>query len=194
MDVALEPASRSSDGARGVRRFGPPAPRLSQTWTRVQPTRPAARCARPRAVTTRSLRWCTQRPSLAIVRPRRGTDLRPADVLTSALGNPYTALGISICSPHAQQAGSDCTQTRHEAKLAHCGPHLSSLFRQNISCTSILWSACWRPHRDTLRCPSRSIALKRNFVFLLTLEIWKRSARQIRACWPLAAILACLDN
>ena len=36
-----------------------------------------------------------------------GTDLRPADVLTSALGNSYTALDISICSPHAQQAGAD---------------------------------------------------------------------------------------
>ena len=51
-----------------------------------------------------------------------GTDLRPADVLTSALGNSYTALDISICSPHAQQAGADCTQTRQEAKLAHNGP------------------------------------------------------------------------
>ena len=49
----------------------------------------------------------------------RGTDLRPADVLTSALGNSCTALDISICSPHAQQAAADCTQTRHEAKLAH---------------------------------------------------------------------------
>ena len=28
-----------------------------------------------------------------------GTDLRPAGVLTSALGNSYTALDISICSP-----------------------------------------------------------------------------------------------
>ena len=30
-----------------------------------------------------------------------GTDLRPADVLTSALGNAYTALDILVCSPHA---------------------------------------------------------------------------------------------
>ena len=33
-----------------------------------------------------------------------GTDLRPADVLTSALGNAYTALDVSICSPHALTA------------------------------------------------------------------------------------------
>ena len=60
-----------------------------------------------------------------------GTDLRPTDVLTSALCNYYTALDISICSPHAQQAGPDCTQTRREAKLAYHGPHFPSLFRQN---------------------------------------------------------------
>ena len=41
-----------------------------------------------------------------------GTDLRPADVLTSALGNAYTALDVSICSPHASEAGVDCNQSR----------------------------------------------------------------------------------
>ena len=51
-----------------------------------------------------------------------GTDLRPADVLTSALGNAYTALDVSICSPHTLEAGTDCTQSRVEAKLEHYGP------------------------------------------------------------------------
>ena len=41
-----------------------------------------------------------------------GTDLRPADILTSALGNAYTALDVSICSPHASEAGVDCNQSR----------------------------------------------------------------------------------
>ena len=36
-----------------------------------------------------------------------GTDLRPADVLTSAFGSACTVLDISICSPHAQRAGPD---------------------------------------------------------------------------------------
>ena len=75
-----------------------------------------------------------------------GTDLRPADVLTSALGNSYTALDISICSSHAQHAGLDCTQTRHEAKRAYYGPHLPFLLRQNISYTPTVWSAYGRPH------------------------------------------------
>ena len=64
-----------------------------------------------------------------------GTDLRPADVLTSALGNAYTALDVSICSPHASEAGVDCTPSRVEAKLEHYGPHLPALLRQNISYT-----------------------------------------------------------
>ena len=54
-----------------------------------------------------------------------------------------------------------------------------------------------------LRSLSKSVACKRNFVSAevvhqklhasITLEIWKRSARQIRACWPLAALPDSLD-
>ena len=89
-----------------------------------------------------------------------GTDLRPAGVLTSALGNAYTPLDVSICSPHASEAGVDCTQSRVQAKLEHYGPHLAALLRQNISYTPIVWSAS-----DTLtvlRSLSKSIARKRN--------------------------------
>ena len=56
-----------------------------------------------------------------------GTDLRPADVLTSALGNAYTA---PICSPHALEAGTDCTQSRVEAKLEYYGLHLAALLHR----------------------------------------------------------------
>ena len=135
-----------------------------------------------------------------------GTDLRPADILTSALDNSYTALDISMCSPGAQQAGSDCTQARLEAKLAHTGPHFTTLLRQNISYTPITWSAHGRRHRDTLtilRSLSESVARKRNFGYAevafqrlqtrIILEIWKRSARHIRACWPLTALPSTLD-
>ena len=93
-----------------------------------------------------------------------------------------------------------------EAQLTHYGPHLPSLLRQKISYTLIVWSAYGRPHRDTLtvlRSLSASIIRKRKLVSAevvfqrlhssITLEIWKRSARKIRACWPLAAIPATLD-
>ena len=43
-----------------------------------------------------------------------------ADVLTSALGKVHSALYISICSPHAQQAGPDYTRSRRVAKLDFC--------------------------------------------------------------------------
>ena len=113
------------------------------------------------------------------------------------LGNAYTALDVSICSPHALEAGTDCTQSRVEAKLEYYGPHLAALLRQNISYTPIVWSAYGRPHPDTLtvlRSLSKSIARKRNIASAevvfhrlhssITLEIWRRRARQIRTCWP----------
>ena len=52
-----------------------------------------------------------------------GTELRATDVLTSALGNALTALDVSICSPHAQEAGLDGTQSIIDSKLAHYGLH-----------------------------------------------------------------------
>ena len=123
--------------------------------------------------------------------------LIPGTDLTSALVNTNAALEISICSPHAQQAGFrlHTDQIRGQTRLLRRAPpfHL----RQNISHTPIVWSASGRPHRDTLtvlRSLSKSTARKRNFVSAevvypklhasITLEIWKRSARQIRACWP----------
>ena len=112
---------------------------------------------------------------------------------------PWAIPVLSICCPHAQQAGPDCTQTRHEAKLAYHGPHLSSL-RQNISFTPIVWSACGRSasprHVDCFPLSHQiHCARKRNFVSARTsiknftlASPWKRSARQIRACWPLAVL------
>ena len=72
-----------------------------------------------------------------------GTDLRPADVFTSNLGNSYTALDISICSQHAQQAGSDSSQSRLGAKLAHCGPHLP-FARDQIRTISCVFETKWQ--------------------------------------------------
>ena len=63
-----------------------------------------------------------------------------------------------------------------------------------------------RPHPDTLavlRSLSKSIARKRNVASAevvfhrlhssITLEIWRRTARQVRACWPTTAPLVDLD-
>ena len=151
--------------ALGLANPCPVLPARPDPWTRARPH--ATSCALGEATrdhnavtalvhATAQSGHCTAELEVPGLIP--GTDLRPADVLASALGNSYTALDISICSPHAQQAGPDCTQTRLETKLACYGPHLS-LLRQNI--------ANRRPLRDTLtvlRSLSKSIARKRNFV------------------------------
>ena len=116
-----------------------------------------------------------------------GTDLRPADVHTSALCN----------SPQAQQPGPDCTRSRLVATHDYCGPHFPSLLGQNISYTLIVWIAHGRPHQDTLtvvRSTSKSIVRKRNFVSAeVVFQRLHSSARQIRSCWPLASLSAPLD-
>ena len=111
------------------------APACLASWTRSPPTAPAVPWARPLVATMRS--QLSSKAEMEVPGLIPCTDLRPADVLTPALGNPYTALDISICSPHAQQAGSDCTRSRLAAKLDHYGPHLPSLLRQNISNTTL---------------------------------------------------------
>ena len=77
-----------------------------------------------------------------------GTDLRPADILTSALGNAYTALDVSICSPHASEAGADCTQSRVQAKTsvlwAPSGLSPSSKHLLLPSCLERLWATSSR--------------------------------------------------
>ena len=72
-----------------------------------------------------------------------GTDLRPADVLTSALGIAYTALGISICSP-------DCTHPSPVAKLDFYGHIFPPSSVKTSPTLPIVWSACGRPRQDTL--------------------------------------------
>ena len=126
-----------------------------------------------------------------------GTDLRPADVLTTALGNGMTALDVSICSPFAQNAGRDCTVSTVNRKMDKYGPHLDALHRQNIEYLPLVWSSFGRPHARTiavLRTLSKRISRRRGaacpaevFQHLhgsITVEIWRRTARQIQSCWP----------
>ncbi len=54
--------------------------------------------------------------------------LRPADILTSALGgNTLTALDVGVASPHAVRAGEDCTVSMRRAKLRKYMPFTSDL-------------------------------------------------------------------
>ena len=141
-----------SDCGRAVRApLNPyPVPPASLAfWTRALPTPPVAPWRGHTWPQLRSPLSSTLLRSLAITLLRwkslvsfLAQTQRPADVLTSALGNVCTALDISICSPHAQQAGPDCTRSWLVAKLDYHGLHLPSLLRQTISYTPIVWSAC----------------------------------------------------
>ena len=121
----------------------------------------------------------------------------PADVLTTALGHATTALDIGICSPDAQNAGVDCTDTMYLRKMAYYSPHLATLERQNIEYLPIIWSTYGRPHPRTasvLRTLSNRIARRRgtssasavysHLHASISTEIWRRVARQVMAYWP----------
>ena len=123
--------------------------------------------------------------------------LRPADVLTTALGHASTALDIGICSPDAQNAGADCADTMYLRKMAYYQPHFAALERQNIEYMPITWSCYGRPHARTtsaLRTLSTRIARRRGTASAsaiytqlhasITTEIWRRVARQVASCWP----------
>ena len=102
-----------------------------------------------------------------------GTELHPADVRTSAIGN-LSALDVLICSPRAQEAGLDCTQTTVANKLAYYGPHQNTLHAPMSG---------HLPTLTVLRTLSKCITHRRNVateqaVFQrlherITVEIWR---------------------
>ena len=186
------------------------APPATQAfWTRARRTPPAAPSVRPRVVTTQCPLLFMQLHSSAIT-PLKwrflasfpGTDLRPADILTSALGNAYTALDVSICSPHASEAGVDCNQSRVQAKLEHYGPplgHPSSpkylllpnfLERQRATSPRHVGRFC-ALSANPLRANATSLRPRSSFTDCTPashLRSGDVSARQVRACWPVTAL------
>ena len=126
-----------------------------------------------------------------------GTDLRPADILTQALGNCLTALDVGITSPDARYAGLDCTESMVQRKLEHYRSHLPTLERQNIEYIPLVWSSYGRPNARTvtvLRTLSKRISRRRgtttaqavyqSLQSAVCTEIWRRAAKQVFHCWP----------
>ena len=124
--------------------------------------------------------------------------LRPADVFTSA-AHPgrLSALDVGVTSPEATGAGDDCTESMRLRKLSDYGPHLAALEGQNIVYHPMVWSAFGRPHAATtkvLRALARQAARRRSFVSsqllqrraeaAISVEIWRRAAKMVFACWP----------
>ena len=126
-----------------------------------------------------------------------GIDLRPADILTVDVGGGAVALDIGICSPDAQNAGDDCTQTMLDRKKNYYAPYANSLDRQNIRYQPLIWSSFGRPHPQTttyLRTLSKTIARRRGCLGAgavyaglhkaISIEIWRRASKQVMSCWP----------
>ena len=77
-------------------------------------------------------------------------DLRPADILTSALGGSHmTALDVGISSPDAVGAGDDCTVTMRRRKLRRYEPFERELQDHQIAYRPVVWSCYGREHSDT---------------------------------------------
>ena len=125
-----------------------------------------------------------------------GTRLRPADILTTALGDGTTALDIGICSPDATDAGNDCVDAMYKRKLEYYAPHTDVLARQNITYLPLIWSAHGRPHPTTtatLRTLSKRLSRRRGggacewryqrLRAAIGVELARRAAACVRHCW-----------
>ena len=123
--------------------------------------------------------------------------MRPADILTGALGNGLVAIDIGIASPDAQGVGENFLQVMVTKKLDKYAPHRSALERQNIEYRPLPFSCYGRPHPDTiatLRTLTKRIARRRGcsdgewryrrLRSKIVTQIWARAARMVRSSWP----------
>jgi hypothetical protein len=126
-----------------------------------------------------------------------GTRLRPADVLTGALGHGLMALDVGIASPDAQNAGADCVASMYARKVAYYAPYSDVLDRQGILYQPLVWSAFGRPHPRTtslLRTLAARISRRRGcsdgewryrrLTAAIGCTLWRRAAAHVMACWP----------
>ena len=124
------------------------------------------------------------------------TRLRPADILTGALGNGRHALDIGICSPDAVDAGDDCVDTMFKKKNEYYSAHTEALALQNIEYKPLMWSAYGRPHdatTSTLRTLAKRLTRRRGGTACewryerlrsaIGVEIMRRGAACVRHCW-----------
>ena len=75
-------------------------------------------------------------------------DLRPADILTSALaGNLSHALDVGIAAPLAQNAGPDCTEAMRKRKVRRYARFVPELEAQHIQYRPVIWSSWGRPRQ-----------------------------------------------
>ena len=126
-----------------------------------------------------------------------GTSLRPADVLTSVLSGNLTAIDIGIASPDAVNATDSYLSQMQQRKLHKYAAYSAELEAQNITYRPMPISCYGLFHSDSiaiLRTLSQRIARRRGcsasewrfrrMRAKLTVQVWARAARMVRACWP----------
>ena len=99
-------------------------------------------------------------------------------------------------SASARQTLGNCVVSMFQCKMEYYGPHLGALERQNIEYLPLIWSSYGRPHARTtavLRTLSNRIArildtacsadVLHHLAASISVEIWRRAARQVISCW-----------
>ena len=126
-----------------------------------------------------------------------GTALRPADVLTFAVGHGAVSLDVGVVSPHAIGSHGDCVGHMRRRKLEYYSPYEEILADQNIEYEPCVWSCYGQPHPATTqilqevaaRIARRRGTADRQYHYRrlrrgIGVEIWRRLAKQVRSCWP----------
>ena len=80
-----------------------------------------------------------------------GTALRPADILTFALGHGGTALDVGFVSPHAIGSHGQCIERMRRRKLDYYELQQQALAAQNVVYQPLIWSCYGEPHPATTR-------------------------------------------
>ena len=76
--------------------------------------------------------------------------LRPADVLTAALGgSQLSALNVGVACPDAQCAGEDCTESMRRTKVSKYAQFFGEFNELHILYRPLIWSCYGREHSDT---------------------------------------------
>ena len=122
--------------------------------------------------------------------------LRPADILTTALGeNQTTALDVGVVAPNARSVREDCTESMRRTKIGRYAPFEADLAGQQVVYRPLIWSCFGREHADTsavLTAIARRAARRKGLADFRPLifnarasigaALARRSARMVLSC------------
>ena len=128
-------------------------------------------------------------------------ELRPVDLRFSGATCRLAALDVGIVSPDAQGAGQDCVASMYARKVERYSSFTFELDRAGSDYVPLVWSCYGRPHgrtsavlrvmagRAARRRGLDAKALLRRVHAQIGVEVWRRAARMVGACWPKASMV-----